>query len=195
MTKSTDKDIVRQATARWLEDMVIGLNLCPFARSEWEAGRVRIFVSDATSEAALAEALVEEVVYLLGHDKIETTLFVHPQVLTQFEAFNQFLNQVDDLVTALDLEGVLQVATFHPDYQFFGTEADALDNYTNRSPYPMLHLLREDSLEAAIERHPDPQGIPEKNVRRLNDMGRESVQALLLACGLQDAGTGNRNGD
>jgi hypothetical protein len=115
---------------------------------------------------------------------------VHPGVLTEFEEYNQFLDQVDYLVSELDLEGVLQVATFHPDYQFFDTEPDALDNFTNRSPYPMLHLLREDSLEAAIERHPDPQGIPGKNISRLNDIGLDSVQALLFACGSHDAVTG-----
>ena len=187
---TTDGDIVRRTTARWLEDIVINLNLCPFARREWEAGRVRVFVSDAKTESALAEALVEEVRHLLNHDKVETTLLVHPEVLTDFEEYNQFLDQVDHLVSELELEGVLQVATFHPDYQFFGTEPDALDNFTNRSPYPMLHLLREDSLEAAIERHPDPQGIPEKNISRLNDMGLDTVQALLFACGPEDKVTG-----
>ena len=187
---TTDGDIVRRTTARWLEDIVINLNLCPFARREWEAGRVRVFVTDAKTESALAEALVEEVRHLLNHDKVETTLLVHPEVLTDFEEYNQFLDQVDHLVSELELEGVLQVATFHPDYQFFGTEPDALDNFTNRSPYPMLHLLREDSLEAAIERHPDPQGIPEKNISRLNDMGLDTVQALLFACGPEDKVTG-----
>lgn len=190
MTIAKDEETIRRVTASWLEDIVIGLNLCPFARPEWEAGRVRVFVSDAKTESALAEALVKEMSHLLNHDKVETTLLVHPAVLTEFEEYNQFLDQVDYLVSELDLEGVLQVATFHPDYQFFGTEPDALDNFTNRSPYPMLHLLREDSLEAAIERHPDPQGIPKKNISRLNDIGLDSVQALLSACGTHDAVTG-----
>jgi len=182
MAIKADVDIVRRETERWLEDMVIGLNLCPFARAEWEGGRVRIFVSDAKTEEALAESLVEEISYLLMHDKVETTLVVHPLVLTNFEDFNQFLDQVEHILSELRLIGTLQVVSFHPDYQFHGVEPDALDNFTNRSPYPMLHLLREDSLETAIDRHPNPQGIPEKNVERLNDIGLEAVQVMLSAC-------------
>ena len=107
MTIAKDEATIRRVTASWLEDIVIGLNLCPFARPEWEAGRVRVFVSDAKTESALAEALVKEMSHLLNHDKVETTLLVHPAVLTEFEEYNQFLDQVDYLVSELDLEGVL----------------------------------------------------------------------------------------
>ena len=174
-----DSELVRLETERWLEGMVIGLNLCPFARSEWENNRVRIQLSEAETEEELVEALVAELAYLLSHDKIETTLLVHPYVLGEFEDYNQFLDQVDYVLAELKLEGTIQVATFHPSYQFYETQLDAIDNFTNRSPYPMLHLLREDSLEAAVNRHPNPEGIPEANVKRLSEMGVEKVRSLL----------------
>lgn len=176
---SIDADRVRIETSRWLEDIVIGLNLCPFARLEWENNRVRIHVSEAETVEQLLEALVAELNYLLTHDKVETSLVVHPDVLTNFDDYNQFLDHADNVIRELELEGILQIASFHPDYQFQDTEFLDLDNFTNRSPYPMLHLLREDSLEAAIERHPDPEGIPDRNVERLKEVGLDSIQAIM----------------
>ncbi len=169
-------------TNLWLERVVIDLNLCPFARSEWESGKVRVHVTKSSTPHELLKSLIAELNYLLNHDKIETTLLCHPSVLTEFEDYNQFLDSVDAVLVEMSLEGVVQIASFHPDYQFYGTDSLDLENFTNRSPYPMLHLLREDSLEAAIERHPDAEGIPEKNLKRLNDLGLETVRALIAGC-------------
>jgi len=162
--------------------VVIGLNLCPFARSEWERNSVRIHVTQADTAESLLETLAAELTYLLDHDKLETTLVCHPCVLTEFEDYNQFLDATDAVLLEMKLDGVIQIASFHPDYRFYGTEPDDMDNYTNRSPYPMLHLLREDSVEAAIEWHPDAEGIPDSNIKRLNKLGLEKIQGLLSAC-------------
>ena len=179
MATPIDVDRVKNETGRWLEDIVIDLNLCPFARSEWENNRVRIHVSNAATVQQLLAAVMAELDHLLNHDKVETSLVVHPDVLTDFDDYNQFLDDADNLIRELELEGIIQIASFHPDYQFQDTAFLDLDNFTNRSPYPMLHLLREDSLEAAIERHPDPEGIPERNVERLQEMGLASIQAII----------------
>ena len=178
---------VERETRRFVERIVIGLGLCPFARVPWEADRVAVVVSHATGEAALLEDLAREVDRLvaMSPEALETTLLVHPCVLASFEAFNAFLDPVDALLAERGLKGVLQIASFHPDYRFAGApEADPA-NATNRSPWPMLHLLREASITAAVEAHPGADAIPERNVELLRGLGRREVQALLD--GLQDA--------
>jgi hypothetical protein len=119
----------------------------------------------------------------LGAERdIATTLLIHPCVLQDFSAYNQFLDAADNLLEHLRLEGVYQVASFHPDYQFAGTAQDDPENYTNRSPYPLLHLLREDSLDLAIASHPDVAGIPVRNIRLMNELGIEKLDRMLTAC-------------
>lgn len=161
---------------------MIDLNLCPFAKRELVRERVRFSVTGATSEDELIAALHGELQRLLDHPEIETTLLIHPGVLQDFEPYNEFLALADDLLAYLELDGVIQIASFHPAYQFEGTEPGAAENYTNRSPWPMLHLLREASLEQAIDRHPDVDGIPDRNIELMNRLGSAHMNALLNAC-------------
>ncbi len=166
---------------RWLERAVIGLNLCPFAKSVHAKQQVRIVVSDASTERALLEELGEEMALLRDTpaEQVETTLLVHPQVLGDFLDYNDFLDDADALVEAMDLDDVLQVASFHPHYQFAGTEPDDAENLTNRAPYPILHLLREDSVDRAVAAYPQPDAIIERNVATMRELGSENFRKLL----------------
>jgi len=161
------------ATRLWLERIVIGLNLCPFAKAVYVKDQVRIVLSDATTPEALVEELAEELVRLRDTpaEQIDTTLIVHPQVLTDFLDYNDFLDNADAAIEALDLQGILQVASFHPQYQFDGVAPDDASNYTNRAPYPILHLLREDSVAMAVAAYPDPDVIVERNIATLDRIG------------------------
>lgn len=175
MAASTGPDAIIAATREWLERAVIGLNLCPFAKAVYVKDQVRIVLSDATTPEALVEELAEELVLLRDTpaEQIDTTLIVHPQVLTDFLDYNDFLDNADAAIEALDLQGILQVASFHPDYQFDGVAADDASNYTNRAPYPTLHLLREDSVARAVDVYPDPDVIVERNIQTLDRIGVE----------------------
>ena len=168
-------------TRRWLEQIVIGLNLCPFAKAVYVKDQVRFVLSDATTVEALVEELAEELVLLRDTpaEQIDTTLIVHPDVLTDFLDYNDFLDNADAAIEALDLQGILQVASFHPQYQFAGAAPDDVSNYTNRSPYPTLHLLREDSVERAVAAFPDPDVIVERNIETLDKLGIEGWTRLL----------------
>ena len=168
------------ATRLWLERAVIGLNLCPFAKAVQAKGQVRFVLSDDEAPGALLETLGAELLLLRDAppEDIDTTLIVHPRVLVDFLDYNDFLEQADALVAELGLEGVLQVASFHPDYQFAGTGPDDVENFTNRSPYPTLHLLREDSVARAVEAFPDPDAIVERNIETLRRLGRDEWRAL-----------------
>jgi hypothetical protein len=175
-------EAVSSSTRCWLENTVIGLNLCPFARRELESGRVRFAVTQADSEAALVAALHDELQRLEANANIETTLLIHPRVLQEFHDYNDFLAVADGLIVDLGLEGEYQVASFHPDYQFADTDADDVENYTNRSPYPILHLLREASLTRAVANYPDTDNIPRRNIEMTEKLGKEKMQALLNDC-------------
>ena len=168
-------------TRRWLDRAVIGLNLCPFAKAVVSKGQVRMVLSEARDEAALLAGLGEELVRLRDTPaaELDTTLIVHPHVLGDFLDYNDFLDTADRLVEELGLEGVLQVASFHPAYQFAGTDPDDIANHTNRSPWPTLHLLREDSVSRAVEAFPDPDEIVERNVQTLEKLGRAGWDALM----------------
>lgn len=181
MAQATDLEIV-EATRRWVEQVVVAFNLCPFAKRELMKERVRFVVSKATDEATLLDELAHELALLNVDQAVETTLLIHPQVLQDFYQYNDFLEAADELLVDMDLEGVYQVASFHPDYQFGGTELNDVENYTNRSPYPMLHLLREDSLSQAIDNYPEVDLIPERNIECMNEQGLEKMQRLLAAC-------------
>ncbi len=165
-----------------MESVVVGLNLCPFAKRELVNNRVRFTVTEADTEEQLLMDIQDELELLNSDEEIETTLLIHPNVLQDFYDYNQFQNLVDSLLEQMELNGVYQIASFHPDYQFGGTEPDDVENYTNRSPYPMLHLIREESLEQAIASYPDPDQIPERNIELLKSLGRDKMQALLQAC-------------
>jgi hypothetical protein len=177
---SDDKAIL--SSRQWVEALVAGLNLCPFARRELVNDRVRFVTTAATTREQLLGALQVELALLNSDPSIETTLLIHPGVLQDFSDYNEFLSVAEGLLVDLELEGVYQIASFHPGYQFGGTQPDDAENYTNRSPYPMLHLLREASLERAIAGYPEVDQIPLRNIALMNEMGTNELQALLNAC-------------
>ena len=161
------------STRHWLTSCVIGLNLCPIARAVHMSDRVRYFVSDATTTAGLVDDLEQEL-QLLEHadpEETETTLLIHPGVLDEFLDFNDFLDDADRLIESLQLVGVIQIASFHPQYQFADLSSSDIGNYTNRSPYPILHLLRENSVEQAIASMSDTSEIYRKNLQTMNALG------------------------
>lgn len=182
MGECLENDKIASGVRRWVESVVVGLNLCPFAMRELLNNRVRFAVTPADSEEQLLMALESELILLEGNSAIETTLLIHPQVLQDFEEYNQFLDLADLLLFQMDFEGVYQVASFHPNYQFSGTQADDAENYTNRSPYPMCHLIREDSLERAIASYPDIDQVPTRNIALMNSLGQNRLRSLLQAC-------------
>lgn len=179
MTESEAAVVAR--TARWVNDFVIGLNLCPFAKAVQVKGQVRYVVSQAQTTAALLDDLKQELTTLQATDPnvLDTTLLIHPRVLGDFLDYNDFLSDADDLLEELELAGELQLASFHPDYCFADSESGDPANYTNRSPYPMLHLLREASVTHAVETFPDTASIPERNVETLRAMSAEDLQRRL----------------
>ena len=175
-----DADTVISQTRTWLEEAVIGLNLCPFAKAVHVKGQVRYVVSHAADVEALQQALAEQLRDLAAADpaQVDTTLLIHPNVLQDFEDFNQFLGLAEEMVDALGLDGVLQVASFHPQFQFAGTEADDVSNATNRAPHPTLHLLREESIDRAVEAFPEAETIYEANIETMERLGPDGWAAL-----------------
>ncbi|MFC0679721.1 DUF1415 domain-containing protein [Lysobacter korlensis] len=169
------------ATRMWLERVVIGLNLCPFAKAVYVKQQVRFVLSEADTTDALRSVLEDELrlLHATPAEAIDTTLIVHPQVLQDFYDYNDFLDEADQAIEALDLAGEIQVASFHPDYQFAGTAYDDVANCTNRSPHPMLHLLREASVERAVAAFPDPDAIVERNIETMERLGIEGWRRLL----------------
>ena len=169
-------------TRRWLEQAVIGLNLCPFAKAVHSRGQIRWVESTAADVNALMADLVHELQLLAAADPlaIDTTLLVHPQVLGDFLDYNDFLDLADAALEELGLIGELQIASFHPQYQFEGTAPDDVENLSNRSPFPTLHLLREDSVERAVEAFPEAESIYEKNIETLRALGAEGWTRLGL---------------
>jgi hypothetical protein len=167
-------------TEEWLEKAVIGLNLCPFAKAVHVKQQIRYVVSDADTPEALLEQLMDELQLLSDTpaEKVDTTLIIHPHVLSDFEDYNEFLDVADAALEDMGLVGELQVASFHPDYQFADTAKDDIGNYTNRSPYPTLHLLREDSVERAVEAFPEAEAIFEKNIETMEQLGHEGWAKL-----------------
>jgi len=181
MGESVDRQAVIGSTRRWIERVVIGLNLCPFARRVFEGGKIRYAVSEALDARALLADLTAEIGTLAGCSilEVETMLLIHPLALGDFLDYNDFLGDAEQLIEDLGHSGVVQVASFHPDYRFADADADAVENYTNRSPYPMLHLLREQSVTAVAD---DPDAlleIPRRNVETLRRLGREKTLAML----------------
>ncbi|MBF5003839.1 DUF1415 domain-containing protein [Diaphorobacter caeni] len=167
-------------TVQWLEKAVIGLNLCPFAKGVHVKGQIHYVVSHATDARELADDLHRELEALaeISAERRDTTLLMAPDCLEDFLDFNDFLELADDMVEALDLGGILQVASFHPQFQFEGTDADDVSNCTNRAPYPTLHLLREDSIDKAVEAFPEAEEIFERNIEVLEKLGKQGWDAL-----------------
>jgi uncharacterized protein len=169
-----------EQTRHWLEQAVIGLNLCPFAKAVHARGQIRWVESSATDVQALMADLMHELQLLAAADPeaVDTTLLVHPQVLGDFLDYNDFLDLADAALEELGLGGALQIASFHPQYQFEGTAPDDLENLSNRSPFPALHLLREDSVERAVAAFPEAESIYEKNIETLRALGAEGWARL-----------------
>ena len=165
----------------WLNEVVIGLNLCPFAKYPVLENRVRYTVTDATTEEILLEALALELKLLEKNHTLETSLIILPGMLQDFYDYNQFLDYADALLEQMSLIGTIQIASFHPQYQFADTEPDDVENYTNRAPFPILHLLKESSVEKAVAHHPDCDQIPENNIKLLRKLGKEKMVAKLAA--------------
>ncbi len=180
-----DPQAVIAATRRWIAEMVIGLNLCPFARRVFEADKIRYVVSLATAEDQLLKDLAAELESLAAAPiaTVETTLLIHPGVLGNFLDYNDFLGAADRLLAQLGLRSVVQIASFHPAYQFAGADPDAPENYTNRSPYPMLHLLREESITAVAGDPNELLEIPRRNIETLQRLGIRKIVTMLAELG------------
>lgn len=181
MNRPADEEVLARTRA-WLEKAVIGLNLCPFAKAVYVKDRVRLVVSQARHADDLLEELDRELDLLVATpaEQVDTTLLIHPTLFEDFLDFNDFLEIAEGVVDEHGLEGVVQLASFHPQFQFEGTEPEDISNYTNRAPYAMLHLLREDSVEKAIAGIPDPDAIYQDNIRTLEKLGLEGWKKLGL---------------
>jgi hypothetical protein len=169
-----------KAVQQWLEQVVIGLNLCPFASKPYRDNQVRIQVCDSDNELSLLETLQAELTLIdeSPASEIETTLLLIPNLLHDFEDYNQFLDLVDGLLDEFEWAGEYQVASFHPQYCFAGVAPESPENLTNRSPYPLLHIIRESSIEAALEHYDNPEAIPQRNIARMNALSEDEKRHL-----------------
>ena len=179
---TADQYEIVAATRHWLEVAVIGLNLCPFAKAVHVKQQIRYAVTQASSEGELLAVLRDELSLLAKADanEIDTTLLIHPQALTDFIDYTAFLRKADRLLRSQGHEGTLQIASFHPAYEFAGSSPDDIENCSNRSPFPMLHLLREDSIERAVAVFPDAGEIYERNIETLRRLGHTGWQRLFM---------------
>ena len=177
---NADDDAMIAATRNWLEKAVIGLNLCPFAKAVHVKKQIRYVVSNASTPEALLETLMDELQNLSDADpeQIDTTLLIHPFVLSDFLDYNEFLDVADAALEDMELDGEIQIASFHPDYQFADTDVNDIDNFTNRAPYPTLHLLREASIERAVEAFPEAAEIFDTNIATMRALGHEGWDKL-----------------
>jgi hypothetical protein len=180
LAPSERADLITKDMVRWLERAVIGLNLCPFAKGVHAKGQIHYVVSAATGAEALAQDLRRELADLAAApaEVRDTTLLMAPDCLQDFLEFNDFLGVAEDVLEELDLDGTLQIASFHPQFQFAGTDAGDVTNCTNRAPYPTLHLLREDSIDRAVQAYPEAEAIYERNMEVLEQLGMPGWQAL-----------------
>ena len=171
-------DQIEQQVRQWLEQVVIGLNLCPFAGAPYRNGQVRISISEATNDETLLAHVQNELALIdqTPATQLETTLLVVPSMLADFDAYNQFLTPVDALLRHGGWEGKFQIASFHPRYQFRGTKGDDASNLTNRSPWPILHIIREASIDRALADYPEPDSIPERNIRTMKSLSPQEIR-------------------
>ncbi len=174
-----NKDAVIARGADWVQRFVIGLNLCPFAKRVVAAGQLGWRVSEATDSEDAYQDFLRCLDDFMQADEPETLLFVMPDAVAEFDVYLDLLAQCEWALGEAGLNGEVQLASFHPDYRFDGVEANDPANYTNRSPWPMLHLLRNASVERATAAYPDPEKIPGRNCQLLRDMGEDAIQRLL----------------
>ncbi|CAH1530604.1 DUF1415 domain-containing protein [Vibrio harveyi] len=177
---NTDINAITEQVDQWLNDVVIGLNLCPFAAKPQRNKQIKIFVSEASQEEGLLEDILLQLIELSNTEpeKLETTLVVVPNMLQDFWDYNFFIDWVEGLIKQQDWEGIFQVATFHPDYCFGGAEPEDDENLTNRSPYPVFHLIREESMEKVLKHYPAPESIPDTNIERVSALSEEERKKL-----------------
>ncbi len=180
ISTSTDTNAIAQQVEQWLNDVVIGLNLCPFAAKPQRNKQIKIFVSEALQEETLLEDILLQLIELSQSEpeQLETTLVVVPNMLDDFWDYNQFIDWVESLIKQQGWEGIFQVATFHPDYCFGGAEPEDDENLTNRSPYPIFHLIREESMEKVLKHYPDPESIPDTNIARVSALSKDERKKL-----------------
>jgi uncharacterized protein len=171
---------VEKDVQQWLEYVVIGLNLCPFAAKPNRNKQIKIYVCEDASEDVLLESIYQELQTLdqTPVEELETTLVVAPNLFKEFDDYNQFLDLVEGLVIQMNKSGIYQIASFHPDYCFYGAEPEDAENLTNRSPYPIFHLIREESMEKVLKHYPDPDGIPERNIECVENLTDEQKRKL-----------------
>jgi len=180
MTTTRSTEEIAQQVNQWLNDVVIGLNLCPFAAKPQRNKQIKIFVSEATQEESLLEDILSQFLELESStpEELETTLVVVPNMLEDFFDYNLFIDWVEALIKQQDWEGIFQLATFHPDYCFGGTDPEDDENLTNRSPYPVFHLIREESMEKVLKHYPNPEAIPDTNIARVESLSAEERRKL-----------------
>jgi hypothetical protein len=171
-------DYIIRRTRNWVEHFVIKLNLCPFAKKVFDEEKIRYVVLKSVEIKDLTKLLLDELYFLCKTDpeRIDTTLVIIPGLLQDFKDFNEYLAITDEILLEMHLIGDFQIASFHPKYQFAGTDLESPENYTNRSPYPMLHLLREESIEKALKNIPHPEDIPKENIKKMYEMGIEKLK-------------------
>ncbi len=174
---------VAAATRCWVEKLVVGENLCPFAGRELSRDKIRFAVCDVTDAEPALQALIGECVRLDAHAELETTLLIFSAGFADFDNYLDLLAVAEALLVEQGYEGRYQLASFHPAYVFADADSDDAANYTNRSPYPMLHLLREASIARAIKQHVDAEGIPQRNIRHARALGRNALEGILRQCG------------
>lgn len=177
-TKMTS-DLITEQTLKWISSFVIGYNLCPFAKGTVNKGKLRIITSDHKKQALALEDLMSEIHFLDENPTIETSLLVFSQGFKDFFAYLDLVDLAEELLNQLEYDGIYQIASFHPDYYFVDTNPEDVTNYTNRSPYPMLHLLREESLDKAIEAYGDTANIPERNSDTLRQLGLATIKKIV----------------
>lgn len=181
-TDSAPSDSYKTATEKWLKSIVIAHNLCPFAKQTLNRNSIRFSTVDDTKTEDCLFQLINECRKLDTDETIETTLLIYSTAFTNFGDYLDFVDYAEILLTQQGYRGIYQLASFHPDYCFEGDEVDDPANYTNRSPYPMLHLLRESSIEKALEKFPNPENIPEHNIALTRNLGLAKMRELLAAC-------------
>jgi hypothetical protein len=177
---SSNTELITREVGDWLNDVVIGLNLCPFAAKPMRNRQIKTFVSHAETEEALLQDILEQLLELesTSSETIDTTLVVVPNMLSDFYDYNLFIDWIEALLRQQNWQGIFQLATFHPNYCFGGTDPEDAENLTNRSPYPIFHLLREDSMEKVLKHYPDPESIPDKNIERVESLSENEKQQL-----------------
>lgn len=175
-----EEDEIILKVRNWISNVVIGLNLCPFAKHPFNGNLIRYFVSRSVSKKQFSEELKKELILLKDSkvSEIETTLIIHPFIYTDFLDQNDFLNDADEIINKLELEGILQIANFHPNFQFADRKKNDITNYVNRAPFPILHLLREDSISKVVELHPDIDSIFKNNMKSLRALGLDGLKKL-----------------